>query len=302
MELTGRGLVGSRHWVIWGLKSKRNSFRYIWEGFYETLVNLGEAVSWVDDKEKNSGIVTSKSIVLSVGISNRYLPINNHAKYILHNVEDQRFYQSSNHLSLQVWHSEAKGEPVDDSIALFSPKDNVLYQPWGIAEEQKLWKIPASSRKKLEYWVGSVWNNSLNQGNLQAIEAYKSILKSRGVSFRRVGGTRSWSRHGVRPKRALDLINQSAYGAAIVGNWQMNHGYVPCRLFKNVASGNIPLSNANYNHVFPGLGIFDSNLEELLEEVDQLARVEYLKRVAEAQVILAKYTYVRNLQRLIRFL
>jgi len=284
--------------IIWGLRNKRHSHRYIHQGFYETFQRLGYDAIWVDDSPKNSTAITDNSVIFSADISNAFLPVSRKAKYVLHNNKRDEFKSLSNVLNLQVYTKKATGESLGHPLILYSSESRTLFQPWGIAEPIDSWKPKAEMRGNTEYWVGAVWNNSLNQGNKVQIREYQKALKKHDIKFRRVGGTRWFTKEGISPSRSLELVSRSPVGAAIVGQWQKEVGYVPCRLFKNVAAGHVPVSNADYTSLFPSVGIFRNSIEKLVNESLSLTTQISNVTISEAQENLKNFTYVNAIKRI----
>lgn len=288
----------SKQVVIWGLRTIRHSHRYIHKGFYENFSRMGFDVVWVDDKAENQKYLEGRKLVVLADVASKYVINETNNVYVTHNLDRPDFTDSSNVLRLQVWTNESKGVPVDSSLALYDKDSRTLFQPWGIPEPESLWLKPSLNVGKREYWVGAVWNNQLNQGNKRVISEYKSILDNRGLKFRRVGGTRWLTKNGLSPHRSYELVNRSPLGCAIVGEWQDSKGYIPCRLFKNVAAGAIPSSNSDFSTLFFDSGIYNGNLETLVSEVMQVRDSEKYERVAHAQQLMKQYKYENSIVRI----
>ena len=284
--------------IIWGLRNKRHSHRYIHKGFYETFKRLGYETLWVDDSPKNISVVANNSVVLSVDIASKHLPFLKSVRYVLHNNVREEFKNSNNVLNLQVYTHMASGKSLGHPLILFNESNRTLYQPWGISDPVESWRTSTANPGNTEFWVGAVWNNALNQGNSIQIHEYKQALKAHNINFRRVGGTRWITKNGISSARNLELVNKSPIGAAIVGEWQKDAGYVPCRLFKNVAAGHIPISNGNYTTIFPTFGIFNNNIEELVSEGCIISKNQRQISIIDSQEILKIFTYSNAINRI----
>lgn len=285
--------------VIWGLRTIRHSHRYIHKGFYETFKRMGYDVVWVDDRRENQKYLDGKNLVFAVNIASAYLINNPKNFYVTHNLDNPVFINAENVLRLQVWTNDSKGVRVDSSVALYDQNPRILYQPWGLPEPESTWLNPSIEKSRTEYWVGAIWNNSLNQGNQSVIAEYKTALNDQGMGFRRVGGTRWFTKNGLSPQVAYRLINKSPLGSAVVGEWQQSKGYIPCRIFKNVAAGSIPSSNSNFGSLFAETGIYDVDIEKLVTKVLQVSFAEKVERVACAQSNLKLYKYDNSIKRIV---
>ena len=285
--------------VIWGLRTTRHSHRYIHEGFFETFKRMGFNVVWVDDKPENQKYLDGNNLVLAVNIASVHIINNPNNYYVTHNFDIPDFVDVENVLKLQVWTNDSKGESIDSSVALYDKDSRTLFQPWGLPEPESEWLNPRNVKGRTEYWVGAVWNNSLNQGNQSAIAQYKAALKDQGIRFQRVGGTRWLTKTGLSPHIAYGLVNKSPLGAAVVGEWQHSKGYIPCRLFKNVAAGSIPSSNSDFSSLFLESGIYNSNINDLVTELLHVSSSEKIERVASAQRNLKLYKYENSINRIL---
>ena len=284
--------------ILWGLKSQRNSFRYIWQGFFENFARLGYETIWVNDDEKNLEFIKKNSLVFAVNVASKNLKPIKGANWVLHNILDDKFKESGNVLNLQVFTNSARGEPLGSKAILWNQKSQTLYQPWGIPEHPNTWLKPATKGDK-EYWVGAVWNNENNQGNAEIISEYKEILLKNQIRFRKVGGTRWITRNGVSSKKSMHLINGSPIGASIVGNWQRENEYIPCRFFKNIAAGAPPSSNLDLSEILKIKGIYHKNLEFLVGERLGQSRKEEIEMVNDAQAKIIPLSYENNIKRII---
>jgi hypothetical protein len=88
----------------------------------------------------------------------------------------------------------------------------------------------------------------------------------------------------------------------MVGDWQRENEYVPCRLFKNVAAGHVPTSNANFTNIVGDASYFSSDIELVIQHVLALSQKTKLELVEEAQKAIQLYTYDRGIQRILEVL
>lgn len=292
-------IPASEKYLIWGLKSVRHSHRYIHQGFFETLQRLNKDVLWVDDLARNQHLISDGTIVIAADVAMKYLTDNPKSKYVLHNIPSTNFRNQQNVVKLQVYTKSAKGENLGHPLIKWDSDDRTLYQPWGLSIDESNWlRIPKKS-SSIEYWVGAVWNNDKNQGNEDEIKKYSKSLSSHGFKFRKLGGTRSVRISGVSDLLMTEKIAKSPIGSAIVGNWQAENKYVPCRIFKNVASGKIPSSNLDLSELFANVAIKSSDYDELIENVLSVGFVEYQRRLSDAQERIKNFTYEAGIKRII---
>lgn len=292
--------------VIWGLRGSNHTHSHIHRAFFDTAKKLGIEAFWTRDHEKYQHLVTPQSVVFAMGDASKALPRVGGARYVLHNFgQDTELGPDKNILRLQVYTNSAKGTDRMAPRIIWDDGTRTLFQPWGTPYDRTLWKSESPPTGNLEYWVGSVWQNSLAQGNAQTIAKYKISLSDFGIKFRAVGGTFSSSRHWthlLRPQVSdaehLNLVARSRVGASVVGPWQTEAKLVPCRVFKNISAGKIVSSNSYFGDLFPG-AIYEQDISILVDQVMRIRPESYLSLVREQQAHLANYTYARNLRRIL---
>jgi hypothetical protein len=306
--------------VIWGLRGSNNTYRYVHAGFHNAFLRAGWESLWVDDAQSNAHVIRPGSLVLALGSQSRYLPTVSGAKYVLHNFDSTSgFEKPLHHLNLQVYTTKAKGQRVGKALAFYDPKSKTLSQPWGLPDINAPYLAPNPHPSNVEFWIGSIWNNALGQGNQKEIKEYKAALKSAGISFVHAGSqTRSRFLSSVpilRPLadwfgRTSELgeqesqvkVNESPVGAVIVGSWQREVGYLPCRLFKNLAAGQPIFSNSNFSPAFGEFQVHSSDIEQLVEWRLSISHSRAKVLVSGAQTYLDEYSYTAAVNRILEVL
>lgn len=289
--------------IIWGLKSDYHSHKFIQSAFHKNFLRMGFDSLWVNDRANNAHIIQAGDIVFAVDAAAKNLPIVKGANYVLHNMSPEAMQLEENHLVIQVHTSSCSGTNVGIPYVSWDAANRTLFQPWGVPTPPQTWRSPKRNRSANEYWVGSVWNNELNQGNTHFIEEYVKALGQQNISFFAKGTPTRIHPNGISESRSISYVQNSAVGAAVVGEWQKNNEYIPCRLFKNVASGALPSSNADFSVLFGTEGgIFDPDPNLLIQKVLALEYSEKCRLVQEAQQRILPYTYMAGITRILTFL
>ena len=293
--------------IVWGLRTVfNNSYHFIHGGFFLTLKKLQVPVIWVDDLPDNSQVIRSGDFVIAVNVFMKYLPIVKGAKYCLHNAEDEFV----NRLDLQecvrlqvlnrdCFPTEEQKKlgvnPLLVGAANYDSSINTLYQSWGaplLANE--FYKPMRLEYKKSEYFVGTIWDNDLGQGNSQVIPVYKSELLRRGIRFLHVQGA---------PEKMNPLyVRHAAVGASIVGNWQRLVGYTPCRLFKAVSFGRVGLINSVATSLGYPWAICNENIPDLIDYALGLSASQTEDLVRHQQKFVAQETYEQKISNMLQVL
>lgn len=288
---------------MWGLKSVIDSYKFIQKSFYGNARLLGYESIWVDDLETNQSVVNRGDIVFAVDRAQKHLPIRSDVKYVLHNISGKELRLEENYINIQVFRKDSLGANLGIPWVQWDHSSRTLFQPWGIPTPPKLWKTPSFPQKKREYWMGSIWNDGENRGNSEFMKKYIEVLTNHGIEFHRKGTPTRFQPNGISEARGQNLVNKSIIGAAVVGEWQKENLYVPCRLLKNIASGVPPSSNGDFSLVFGDVGgIFEPNPEILITRVLSLTRKQREEIVLNSQAKILPYTYTANMSRIFNFL
>jgi hypothetical protein len=292
--------------TVWGLKKKRHSHRFIHQGFYENLFEMKLGVNWLEDSKRNKEKLSPGGLLLASGVAARNLPMIPNGNYILHNIDlttgqkEQLNNLGAKVLNLQVYTNQSKGTDIWNlPFVKLDIANKTLYQPWGVPIDKDKWQPSTDSRNsKIEYWVGAIWNNQQNQGNQEILREYGNLLSNRNIELKRVGGSRI-SLGGLSDVDAAIKIRKSPIGATIVGNWQREVQYIPCRLFKNIAAGVAPATNLDVSNLLGNDALYSTNIGELIEMVLTENAATRKHRLSNAQALISPYTYKNAISRII---
>ena len=294
-------ILTRRPWIVWGLRTEFHTHRYIHLGLFKELRRLGTKVYWFDDRPRQDASLPENAILISVGIASKYVPIRSDYSYVLHNVPESLFEScrktSPSTIRLQVWSTKisTNSEALRTPCTAWDGNLSTLYQPWGTPFPPPTWNsLVPKPRGGREFWVGSVWNNTLSQGNEETIAAWTNSLMRSGVKFTKVP-----KYFPDKPSWYAKVVRRSAFGATIVGHWQQQQDYVPCRVFKNLSSGIPPAGNAPIlATIFGDSAIVSTELEDLIQSLLAESPEERQYRLIEAQKKLIEYTYESGISRI----
>ena len=264
---------------------------------------LGWESYWIDNQDATS-FDFSDSLILTLGGWDKQLPVRQDCKYILHNCDNKK-YESvlDQSLILQVYVNEVRArdvEKIDDFIYYQKDKNygtHVLYQPWATDylphEITELESIRFTENKEVN-WIGSIWND-LGQGNIEEISKLKAALERRSISF---------IQKKVDYADNKSAINESYIAPAIQGKWQLENGYIPCRIFKNISYGHFGITNSKYvNELFNGEIVFEEDMEKLVEKsIERRNNITLDELNTQIRFIRDKHTYVNRIENILKVL
>lgn len=293
--------------VIWGLRKKFHTHRYIFLGYYKTLKKIGIPVVWVEDEIKNQGIIEKNDLIISAEVQGKmvpaklkfedyHLPIRDDVYYCLHNFQNI-FVDRINPgklLKLQIYVKDSEKYRKIHEAVNFDEQTKTLFQPWGTDLLPEEFKSPVFNKSKNVFWIGSIWNNALNQGNIEAMDALKNALSERNLKF--------------IPLRFIPdflnilLIRHSRLAPAIAGSFQVGINYPPCRMFKNISYGQLGFSNVKKFDDILGEYNITGTIEEMVDKILSLSEREYKDFVCNQQIIVKNYTYLQHLGNIFKLL
>lgn len=260
-----------------------------------SLQKAGYDVHWVSDSQKNSALPDG-SIVYAVNLAQKFLPRSDRLYYILHNFSEQsEFLHSKNVIKLQVFTDQCTTDAERLAPACYyNAQRREIYQPWGFPNIQpRPQNHFPSMYSKDEYFVGSIWNNSQNQGNLDQIDQLKAALQEKGIRFVHC--------KGLPDKLMPTYIRNSRYAFAVVGSWQSSKGYLPCRLFKNINFGRVGLINSEIANRELALCLPKCEISQILNFYDTLTLNNKIELFNTQMQNINHLSYVRNFERIMNF-
>lgn len=301
-------LASERLWpfrriCIWGHPLHSHPHSYIHDGYYRAFKYLGFETMWSHNDAAAGAFDVSGTLFFTEGQVDGCIPIRPDCFYVLHNSDLNRFHAvAPNCLALQVYtHAvrdrfEAKVESIEQ-IAPFTYFGHlhsgiqILYQPWAtdlLPHEIDL-AAAAAPRRKIVHWIGMIWDGVF--GNIDQLRPFMAACAEHSIQFEHHGG--------ISHEEHLRLIHDSLIAPAIVGKWQCDNGYIPCRIFKNVSYGQRPVTNSpTVTELFEERLIYNCNTYDLVTDALETPPDVALVR-EQMRFVQSRHTYVDRLQRIL---
>ncbi len=293
--------------VIWGLRKRWHTHRFIFQSYYENLKKVGIPVVWVEDEKKNQHVIqkgdliftasgmTGKMVPVKKSLTDYNVPIRDDVFYCLH-AEADFFIEKidlQKRLLLKFYSDEAEKYQKIYEAVHFDPETRSLYQPWGTNLMPKEFKKPTYNRNKFVFWVGSIWNDTNNHGNLEEIAKFKKVLNEVGLRFIHVRFIPNFMN--------TFLIRLSRLAPAIAGRRQVEINYLPDRMVKNISYGQLGFSNVKkFKDIFKDCNIYDEDMSVMVKKVLSLDKVSYIEMVKKQQEITKRYTTLDHLNNIFK--
>lgn len=294
--------------VIWGMRREYESQKddqpipshaYIHAGYRRAFEAAGFPTLWLDDEPESVEHVPDDAIMFVMDQYVKHMPVRKDLRYITHNCNGEPFSSIPKHRKLALQYFYDRGQSLGEYVnpwTAWNKHSRTLYQPWAtdILPEDPMYQ-PVRPEGKTVFWIGSVWTNEQNQGNLVEFELLKAAVSSWGLRI---------VQRRARDDEHANLIRQSRLAPAIQGQWQVQSGYLPCRLFKNISYGHLGITNnPTAAGIFAGMLAYDATVEGAIAEAMRLSSQEWLDRVIPSMVEVCKeHTYANRVERIVQFL
>ena len=190
--------------------------------------------------------------------------------------------------------AEQAGERWDE-VTFFDSATRTLFQPWATDLLAREFKEPVVDRSgRIVFWVGSIWDDALGRGNVNEIQILKDVLEARGIRFVHL--------RGISDSLNIRYVRNSLIAPAIVGRWQMENNYLPCRMWKNISYGQLGVSNVGkFADIFEDCAVRGESIEELIDNALSLPFSTYRDMIYRQQeIVKERHTYVNRLLNIIK--
>jgi hypothetical protein len=219
-----------------------------------------------------------------------------------------------NCINLQVYTKDCLSRDVqklDEPLTYYQDKPNydrpdhgcdnrTIYQTWATnllpyeINTEKLLNVKNMKKQNRLFWVGSVCGG--DQGNVEELKQLTETCKQKGIVFV----------HAKLPNdKQEQAIQLSAISPAIQGRWQVEKNYIPCRIYKNISFGRMPLTNNDIAcELFDNNVIYDSNITNLVEKGLEFENSNNYESVMSYLIedVKAKHTYINRINSILKVL
>jgi hypothetical protein len=283
--------------IIWGHKLHTHTHSYIHNAFYKAFQFLGYKCYWVDDTTSERQF-PEKSLYITEGAVCDTIILNSNSYYILHNCDLKKFIDakipSTHILVLQVFTLPCitRCPPLNNNKFIrFDGK--TLYMPWAtdlIPEEidiniDRLDEI--SKCKPICHFIGFYLNDPW--------KFCKDICDKNDIAFSACGG---FFTEKVSITENMRRVQESLIAPSFQQPWQVENGYIPCRIFKNISYGKMGITNSEtVNELFGGRLIFDKDVHVATQRaIDYVVNGENLQLLKDLMIeVRDKHTYLHRI-------
>ena len=290
--------------VIWGHKLHSHTHSYIHNAFFRAFEHLGHQTFWFDNNDDTKNFDFGNSLFLTEGQVDQNIPLREDCFYILHNCDLTKYkklFEKNRCIILQVYTDDVLTRAGCEKIAPFMYYDvsqKIAYMPWATdllpheIDEIKS-QLPDKKKRPIVNWVGSIWGGEY--GNIDEIQPFKKACHENGINFQQ--------KRVISPEENIRLIRESYMAPAIVGTWQKNKGYIPCRIFKNISYGHPGITNSRHVYeLFEKKIIYNPDTYRLFYDAQKrMAEISLPEIYDLMDFVKTKHTYINRIQTLLDF-
>lgn len=283
--------------VIWGHKLHSHTHSYIHYAFYKTFTRMGYKCLWLDNNDDVSQFDFTKSLFITEGQVDQEIPLLNDSIYILHNCPSLKYQNITNKINLQViTKSELNRYTYNKCPTEYGfYNEHMILLCWGTD------LLPDEINKNIDLVKNDklVTTNNLNFVGMPIYpwDEVKLWCENNGYNYTNCGGFDN----NVSCKRNMELIQESILAPAFQEKWQVDNGYIPCRIFKNISYGKMGITNNNFvNELFDNKLIYGEDIHKTLDVA--LANNDKDTLISLMEEVRDKHTYINRVNFILWFL
>ena len=317
--------------IIWGHTLHDHTHSYIHNAFYRTFKYMGYETYWFSTDGENNYLAQGtpnnfeNTLFIVHGIVSHKLPLNDTSIYIAHNVEfigtDKKFPKNheirdkeelkgipvSNIIQLQVYTKNAETQSSEGcsrkNTYYIKPPHSTIFMPWAtdlLPEEinKNIINLEKFKVKNVSNFIGMP---------LAHHAKFRDELKKYNVVYRNYGGTFNKNSYlNKTVEENMKLIQESIIAPALQTQWQIDNGYIPCRIFKNISYGKMGITNnPTVNLLFDTKLIYSDNIAELTKmgldfEVNNPNKNQVVKELME--YVRDNHTYINRINCILEYI
>ena len=257
---------------------------------------------WIDSIVDVGALDLSDSIFIVEGQVDGNIPLRNDCKYLLHNCDISKYEDTNiDYKTLQVYSHDVLERDVEKiaECEYYQPSTNTLYQPWAtdlLPHEFENYS-PINTFNNMEptiNWVGSVMEGL--HGNMSVLTEYANTAAINGITFKVC--------RNADPDEAIRLVRESIMAPALQGVWQVENGYIPCRIFKNISYGHMGATNSEtVFNLYEGLITYSSNPGQLFIEMKNFMNNPDKKKMEDIRNLTKeRHTYINRIKNIMEIM
>ena len=289
--------------VLWGHKLHSHTHSYIHYAFHKAFTFMGYNCLWLDNDDNISHINLNNALFITEGQVDQNIPIRSDGTYLLHNCDGSKYVNVKAKYNMQTI--------TNTSLNLYKHTKLTDYAYYCGDCFTLCWAtdlLPEEINKNIENIKNNnnYISNEIKELNFVGMptgpwDSVKLWCTQNNITYNQCGGFSN----NVSMEKSIELIKNSVIAPAIQEPWQVENGYIPCRIFKNISYGKIGITNNKFVYdVFKNDDvelIYDDNIFNLLDKAMECKNDKDLL-VKQMEYVRDNHTYINRIYSLFEFL
>jgi hypothetical protein len=274
------GQLGVEKVIIWGHPYRNtNTFSFIHGIFYKSL-RMFFPCEWVDPEmvELDKYTNLENILYLTEGTDCDDMPISDKCYYFAHNVEKE--LPRDRTIGFQFFSHDSVGYP--ETNIFNTVYENTVFITWGtdlLPEEFKKETDRTDQKGIIVGQRGEIYEEKIRKFQ-------SGLINNELIHNQKFTST----------SECIQLTHKARFAPALMNQWQKDHGYAPCRVFKNISYGQPMYTTSNNAHsLLLKNGVYKRSEIDLAKEIDKEEdehRINQFKRAWK--LVRSRHTYLNK--------
>lgn len=284
-------LLNVQHVVVWGHPLHSHTHSYIHEAFAAAAERSGIHTIWTNTAEN---CPVDNTVFITEGQVMEDMPASPKSWYMLHNCDKKPKNVPDNRITIlqfYTYNCETKSWPMFDKFQRVCHDGSCVYMPWGtnILPHQDQFSHFLSKPNGDNTRVRIVGQS----GDLYGVNIDKFVQAlPNGMNERKAS---------LPQDEMITYLREGDVAPALLNNWQKEHGYIPCRIMKNISYGRLGVTTSFTSHYMLHYHtIFAQDETELAYKWNDISEQDAKSKFTTSkQLVMERHTYLNRLELLL---
>lgn len=296
--------------IIWGYHPAVNQHTHSFThaGWYEGFKYLGYDVYWFDDKSfpDPKDFSYDECLFITEGFADKNIPINKTSTYLVHiptNIDKyingaKKFidlrYNERKHFDEVYNYTFDRAESKKIGSCFYFEKSadyDRIYCSWGTIENPKeiMANVPIYEYERTVHFIGTIGTTGKYE-NWSNLQPFIQSCEENGIQFIHHDPWRK-----VLPESEVKRLTRISYlSPDIRSKAHLEHGYVPCRILRNMGYGVLGITNSYDTYIeLDRVPVYEPNISKLFESGVAHRKVEELLDYQQ-RYVLKNHTFAKR--------
>jgi hypothetical protein len=292
-------------WIMWGARNPYHTHGHVHEAFLRALKFLGKEALWLEKGDDLSQIDFSNTCFITMNGVFLGIPRRKDCFYVVHNADlfVSQCLKGNDLLNFGVHCSTNKY--ADNVVNLgpdiyFDRLHRTMSFRWGTdllpheIEANKPIQVFNTESRVVNY-IGTI-----DENRRLGIENFRRACAENGIGFEHFGGfnNEKGTDSVVSIEENVRLIRDSYMAPTLQREDQVNQGFIPCRLFKNISYGQFGITHSKYaNDLFGGRLVYNPDTYRLFYDAkERLQSTPLAELHSLMDEVAKKHTYLNKIE------